>query len=66
MKSIDMLITNFQGHRLAYKYQKVLIHRGFLNYEEVGNQLKNDVLYEGSCYLLFEAANIISKYKEGH
>jgi len=26
----------------------------------VGNSLKNDVLYEGGCYFLFEAANTAS------
>ena len=34
--------------------------RGFPNWEQVGNALKNDVLYEGGCYLLFEAANTAS------
>jgi len=39
--------------------------RGYPNYEAVGNQLKNDVLYEGSTYMLFELANIINHYKYG-
>lgn len=56
---IDVLITNFHGERLAHKYHKKLMLCGFPNYEEVGNQLKNGVLYEGSCYTLFELANLV-------
>jgi nitrogenase molybdenum-iron protein NifN len=38
--------------------------RGFPNYEQIGNGMKNDVLYEGSCYLLFELANLIRESRD--
>lgn len=58
----DILITNFHGHRLAHECKKAIMLRGFPNYEEVGNQLKNDTLYKGSAYMLIELANIINHY----
>jgi nitrogenase molybdenum-iron protein NifN len=45
--------------------QTALILRGFPNYEELGNQLKNDQLYEGSTYFLFEVANHLRLVKHG-
>ena len=57
--SADALITNFHGHRICKENNKVHIIRGFPNYEEIGNQLKSDILYEGSARLLFETANAI-------
>ncbi len=60
----EILITNFHGMQIARKENKGLILRGYPNYEEVGNALKNDLLYEGSCYFLFEVANIINHHKE--
>lgn len=66
-ESIEVILTNFHGMRLANRYGKVLVTRGFPNYEEVGNQLKNNVLYEGGCNLLFEVANkIIHKHESHH
>jgi len=41
-----------------------LVLRGFPNWEQVGNQLKNDVLYEGGTYFLFECANAASLMRE--
>ena len=64
VEDFDILITNFHGHRLAHKYHKGFMLRGYPNYEEVGNQLKSDILYQGSSYALFELANIIKYYKE--
>jgi nitrogenase molybdenum-iron protein NifN len=63
LEDTDMLITNFHGERLAKKHKKALILRGFPNYEGVGNQLKYDLLYEGSSYLLFEIANALHHHK---
>lgn len=60
LEDADLLITNFHGERLCKILHKSLVLRGFPNYEGVGNQLKNDTLYEGSCYLLFEIANSFS------
>ncbi|MEA3499206.1 MAG: nitrogenase iron-molybdenum cofactor biosynthesis protein NifN [Campylobacterota bacterium] len=65
LPNADLLISNFHGERLTNKYKKALLLRGFPNYEAVGNQLKNDTLYEGSCYMLFELANIINHHKYG-
>ncbi|WP_419770960.1 MAG: nitrogenase iron-molybdenum cofactor biosynthesis protein NifN [Candidatus Marinarcus sp.] len=65
MQDSDVLITNFHGERLCKRYKKALMLRGFPDYEGVGNQLKNDVLYEGSAYLLFELANLINEHKHG-
>jgi nitrogenase molybdenum-iron protein NifN len=65
MQDSDVLITNFHGERYTKKYKKALMLRGFPDYEGVGNQLKNDVLYEGSAYLLFELANLVNHYKHG-
>jgi len=61
----DILISNFHGERIAHKHHTALMLRGFPNYEEVGNQLKNDQLYKGSTYLLFELANIVNHHKYG-
>ncbi len=65
LKDADMLISNFHGERIAHKHNKALVLRGFPNYEVVGNQMINDTLYEGSCYLLFECANTINNHKYG-
>jgi len=65
LEDADLLISNFHGERIAHKHNKALILRGFPNYEIVGNQMINDTLYEGSCYLLFECANTINNYKHG-
>ena len=65
LENADLLITNFHGERIARKHKKALLMRGFPNYEIVGNQLINNTLYEGSCYLLFEIANIMNEYNHG-
>jgi nitrogenase molybdenum-iron protein NifN len=62
----DLLVTNGHGEALAHRCHKGLVLRGFPNWEEVGNQLKNDVLYEGGAYLLFECANAATAAREGH
>jgi nitrogenase molybdenum-iron protein NifN len=61
LEESDLLISNFHAEAIAHKHKKALLLRGYPNYETLGNQLVNDTLYEGSCYLLFEAANIINK-----
>jgi nitrogenase molybdenum-iron protein NifN len=53
----DVIVGNCHCEALARRLGKGLVVRGFPNWEQVGNSLKNDVLYEGGCYLLFEAAN---------
>ena len=53
----DLIVGNGHCEALARRLHKGLILRGYPNWEQVGHQLKNDVLYEGGCYFLFEAAN---------
>lgn len=59
----DLFISNFHAERIAHRYGKGHLVRGFPNWEQVGNALKNDVLYEGGCYLLFEAANLATEHR---
>jgi len=61
----DLLVTNFHGEALAHHLHKGLLLRGYPDWEQVGNQLKNDVLYEGGAYFLCEAANAASRWREG-
>lgn len=61
----DLVISNFHAERLAITHKKALLVRGFPDFESLGNQLKNDILYEGSSYLLFELANLINHHKLG-
>ncbi|MDR2099220.1 MAG: nitrogenase iron-molybdenum cofactor biosynthesis protein NifN [Campylobacteraceae bacterium] len=55
----DLLISNFHIERIAHKYKKAFLIRGFPNYEQTGAALRNNVLYEGSCAFLNECANIM-------
>jgi len=67
IEDTDILISNFHAERLTHKYKKAVMFRGFPDYETIGNQLKNDSLYEGSTYMLFEIANRVNTYKySGH
>ncbi len=59
----DLIVGNFHCEALAHKLHKALVLRGFPNWEEVGNQLKNDILYEGGAYFLFECANAAEKMR---
>lgn len=65
LQESDLVISNFHAERLAINHKKALMLRGFPDFEGLGNQLKNDVLYEGSSYLLFELANLINHHKLG-
>ena len=64
----DLVISNFHAERLLHSQEKntALVLRGFPNYEELGNQLKNDQLYEGSTQFLFEIANALRHVKHEH
>ncbi|WP_303722144.1 nitrogenase iron-molybdenum cofactor biosynthesis protein NifN [Malonomonas rubra] len=53
----DLIIGNFHCEALAHRLHKGLVLRGIPNWEQVGNPLKNDILYEGGAYFLFECAN---------
>lgn len=67
-KNTDLVISNFHAERLLHMQERetALVLRGFPNYEELGNQLKNDQLYEGSTYFLFEIANKLREVKHIH
>lgn len=60
----DLVLGNFHCEMLAHDLSKGVITRGFPNWEQVGNQLKNDVLYEGGAYFLFECANTATHFRE--
>ncbi len=65
-KNADLVISNFHAERILHmevQSHAELVLRGFPNYEELGNQLKSDQLYEGSTYFLFEVANKLQKVK---
>jgi nitrogenase molybdenum-iron protein NifN len=64
-ETADLVISNFHSERLLHTQEKetALVLRGFPNYEELGNQLKNDQLYEGSTYFLLEIANRLREGK---
>jgi len=67
-ETADLVISNFHAERILHMNSKShagLMLRGFPNYEELGNQLKSDQLYEGSCRFLFEAANILRHVRHG-
>ncbi len=53
----DLIVGNCHCEAVAHRHHKGLVLRGFPNWEQVGNPLKNDVLYEGGAYFLFECAN---------
>lgn len=65
LPDFDAIISNYHAERLAKKYHKVVMFRGFPNYEQVGIGLKNNVLYEGSCSLLVAFANLMV-HKDNH
>ncbi len=60
----DLIVGNFHCEALAHRLHKGLVVRGFPNWEQVGNALKNDVLYEGGAYILFECANAATLLRE--
>jgi nitrogenase molybdenum-iron protein NifN len=60
----DVIIGNYHTMALAHRFGKKAVMRGFPNYEEVGNALKYDVLYEGGAYFLFEIANAAEAMRE--
>ena len=60
----DLIVGNGHCETLARRLDKGLVLRGFPNWEQLGPQLKNDILYEGGCYLLFETANAAHALQE--
>jgi nitrogenase molybdenum-iron protein NifN len=59
----DLIIGNGHVEALAHRYHKGVVVRGFPDWETLGNQLKNDVLYEGGTYFLFEVANTAERMR---
>ncbi len=55
----DLIIGNGHCEALAHRLHKGLVLRGFPNWEQVGNALKSDLLYEGGAGFLFECANAV-------
>jgi nitrogenase molybdenum-iron protein NifN len=53
----DLIVGNYHTESLAHRCGKGLVLRGYPNWEVVGNQLKNDLLYEGGALFLCEVAN---------
>ncbi|MFW6387395.1 MAG: nitrogenase component 1, partial [Thermodesulfobacteriota bacterium] len=60
----SVLVGNFHCERLAHHLGKGYLTRGFPNWEEVGNQLKDDLLYAGSAFFLCECANAATLQRE--
>ena len=63
MNSIDCIVTNTHGERLAKRYKKAFVCRGYPDWETVGNTYQYEILYEGGCYLLSTIANAITEYE---
>lgn len=62
--SYDLIVGNYHCEALTHRLHKGLVLRGFPNWEQVGNQLKNDLLYEGSAHFLFECANAATSVRD--
>lgn len=61
----DLIVGNYHTEALAHRFGKALVLRGFPCWEVVGNQLKNDLLYEGGAYFLCEVANAAEAMRLG-
>lgn len=59
----DLIVGNGHCEALAHHLHKSLLLRGFPNWEQVGNPLQNDVLYEGGAYFLCEIANAAARHR---
>jgi nitrogenase molybdenum-iron protein NifN len=59
----DLIVGNFHIEALAHRHHKGMVVRGFPDWETLGNQLKHDMLYEGSSYFLFEVANAAERLR---
>lgn len=60
----SILVGNFHCASLAHRLGKGSVLRGFPNWEEIGNQLKDDLLYAGSAFFLCECANAATLQRE--
>lgn len=59
----DMIIGGGHCEGLAQRRGVGFLVRGFPNWEQLGNQLRSDCLYQGSAYFLCEVANEIVRFR---
>lgn len=59
----DLIIGCTHVEALADRLGKGMLLRGFPNWEQLGNQLVHDCLYEGGAYFLCEVANAITRHR---
>jgi len=59
----NLIVGNFHVEAMAHRFHKGVVARGFPDWETLGNQLRNDVLYEGGAYFLFEVANAAERMR---
>jgi nitrogenase molybdenum-iron protein NifN len=59
----DLIIGGTHVEALGDRLGKGMVLRGFPNWEQLGNQLVHDCLYEGGAYFLCEVANAITRHR---
>lgn len=59
----DMIVGGGHCEALARRLGKGFVLRGFPNWEQLGNQLQRDCMYEGGAYFLCEVANEITRHR---
>ncbi|MFO7811441.1 MAG: nitrogenase iron-molybdenum cofactor biosynthesis protein NifN [Pelovirga sp.] len=59
----DLIIGGTHVEALADRLGKGMVLRGFPNWEQLGNQLVHDCLYEGGAYFLCEVANAVIRHQ---
>lgn len=59
----DVIIGGTHVEALADRLGKGMVLRGFPNWEQLGNQLVHDCLYQGGAYFLCEVANAITRHQ---
>lgn len=59
----DVIIGGTHVEALADRLGKGMVLRGFPNWEQLGNQLVDDCLYQGGAYFLCEVANAITRHQ---
>jgi len=59
----DLIIGCTHVEALADRLGKGMLLRGFPNWEQLGNQLVHECLYEGGAYFLCEVANAITRHQ---
>ena len=62
----DLIVGGTHVEALADRLGKAMVLRGFPNWEQLGNQLVHDCLYEGGAYFLCEVANAVTRHRHQH